>query len=618
MDHMATIDLKADGVRWDLSFMYSGVDDPQIDRDMADYVALAKKFNADYKGKLHEKLGSAITDCATLEMLSHKIGIYQFLRQSLDVAEAKGKAKIAELDRIFSHTDGGYMTFFGLEIKDLPDDVLAKLYATDPVVLRHKPWIEHIRVFKPFTLSEEVETALAKRASFGPGAWGEFFEECEADLRFLWKGEQKTLPEMLDILNNSLDRAERAETMKIINAGFGGFFAKYSAMHLYQVAGKSAVERKERGYTHPMEGRNKSNQIPDAVVDALHAAVMNVSGPLLRRYFKLKAEMLGVPVLAWSDRNAPLPFADKAQIPYDEAMTTVLAAYEGFSPTLAGIIRTMVADRRIDAPATPGKRGGAYNYSFSLPGEKPVSFTFLNYLGSSTDVMTVAHELGHGVHGILAGEAQGSLMSAAPTAYAETASTFGEAITFDFLKKRMKEKGDTSALIAFIAKRIDEQLCTCDRQIGFSNFERQVHGMSADYSSWGEVKKRSVEELDELWLRTLTELYGKENDVFSYKDTEHMWAYIHHFHTHDPFYVYGYAFGILLVQSLYAKRTELGDRFEPLYLDLLKSGSTKDVVELVKPFGLDPTHESFWADGIRGSLGAMIDELEALYRGMKK
>ncbi len=614
---MITTDLKADGVRWDLSFMYSGVDDPQIDRDMADYVALAKKFNADYKGKLNEKLGIAIADCATLEMLSHKIGIYMFLRQSLDVAEGKGKAKIAALDQIFSATDGQYMTFFGLEIKDIPDDVLTKLYTTDPVVLRHRPWLSHIRLFKPYTLSEEVEVALTKRASFGPGAWGEFFEECEADLRFPWKGEQKTLPEMLDILTNSPDRAERAEAVKAINGGFGGFFLKYSAMHLYQVAGKMAVERKERGYKHPMDVRNKSNQIPDAVVDALHAAVVNVSGPLLRRYFKLKAEMLGVPVLLWSDRNAPLPFSDTAQIPYDEALKTVLAAYESFSPTLAGIIRTMIAEKRIDAPATTGKRGGAFNYSFSLPGEKPVSFTFLNYLGSSTDVMTVAHELGHGVHGILAGEAQGTLMSGAPTAYAETASTFGEAITSDFLKKGMQERGETTALISFIAKRIDEQLGTCDRQIGFSNFERQIHGMSADYSSWGDVTKRSAHEVDELWLRTLTELYGKEGEVFSYKDAEHMWAYIHHFHTHDPFYVYGYAFGILLVQSLYAKRAELGERFEPLYLDLLRSGGTKDVILLTKPFGLDPTHESFWADGIRGSLGVMIDELETLYRGMK-
>ncbi len=615
---MATVDLKADGVRWDLSCMYSGVDDPQIDRDMADYVAFAKKFNADYKGKLHDRLGAAIADCAMLEMLSHKIGIHMFLRQSLNVAEARCKAKIAELDRIFSHTDGEYMTFFGLEIKDIPEDILAKLYASDPVVLRHKPWIEHIRLFKPFSLSEEVEVALAKRSSFGPGAWGEFFEECESDLRFLWNGAEKTLPEMLDILTNDPQSSERAMALKAINDGLGGYFAKYSAQHLYQVAGKCAVERKERGYKHPMEARNKSNQIPDAVVDALHAAVVNVSGPLLRRYFKLKAEMLGVPVLRWSDRNAPLPFSDTAQIPFDEAMTTVLSAYESFSPTLAGIIRTMAAQKRIDAPALTGKRGGAFNYSFSLPGEKPVSFTFLNYLGSSTDVMTLAHELGHGVHGILAGEAQGTLMAGAPTAYAETASTFGEAITSDFLKKNMQERGETAALISFIAKRIDEQLGTCDRQICFSNFERQVHGMSADYSSWGEVQKRSVEELDELWLRTTMELYGSEGEVFTYADMSHMWAYIHHFHTHDPFYVYGYAFGILLVQSLYAKRAELGARFEPLYLDLLRSGGTKDVIMLTKPFGLDPTHESFWADGIRGSLGAMIDELEALYRGTKK
>lgn len=611
---MNEIDLKADGVRWDLNFLYSGPTDRQIDTDVATHVAQMRDFNAKYKGHVAEKLVLAIADYIEMSQTGDKVNIYLFLRQSLDVADPVVKAKIADVDRQLSHASGEYMTFFELELVALEDATLEKLYVSEEIVRRHKPWIEHTRIFKPHVLSESVESALTKRSSFGPGAWAEFFDECEADLRFPWQGGEKTLAEMLDIYANSSDAPLRADALRTIDAGLHGSFAKYSAQTLYMIAGRSAVERKERGYAHPMAGRNKSNQVTDDVVDALHKAVIDIGGPLMRRYYKLKAEMLGMPTLAWSDRNAPLPFDDAARVPFDAAMETVLAAYESFSPTLAGLIRTMIAEKRIDAPATKGKRGGAYNYSFVLSDGKPATFTFLNYLGSNNDVRTLAHELGHGVHGMLAGEAQGTLMSDVPMAYAETASVFGEMITFNFLKAKVAASGDTKALISLITSKIEEILNTCVRQIGFSNFERQLHGMDESYSSWGEVTKRSVEELDALWLRTLQELYGADGEVFTYESVRHLWAYVGHFHS--PFYVYAYGFGELLTQSLYAKRDALGAEFEPLYLDLLRAGSTKDVMGLTEPFGLDPSHESFWADGIRGSLGVMIDEVERLYRSL--
>jgi oligoendopeptidase F len=455
-----------------------------------------------------------------------------------------------------------------------------------------------------------VEAALTKRSPFGPSSWHEFFDECEADLRFDHEGETKNLTEMLELLTTSKDAAERAEVQKSVNDGLGGYFAKYSAQTLYMVVGKGAVEDKERNYRHPMEARNKENRIPDAVVDALHGAVKNVAGPLARRYYRLKAELLGMKTLKWSDRNAPLPFADTTVVPFDQAMTTVLAAYESFSPTLTGIIRDFISAKRIDAPATKGKRGGAFNCSFVLPGNRPQSFTFLNYLGSNHNVMTLAHELGHGVHGILAGEAQGPLMFHPPTAYCETASVFGEMTTFNFLKKRLAKERDSTALLALITQKIEGMLNTVVRQIGFSNFERRVHGMDAAYAEWKEPKKLSVEELNGLWLATAKELYGEEREVFTYEDASRLWSYVSHFHR--PFYVYGYAFGELLTQSLYAQQARLGSRFEPLYLDLLRSGATKDVVELLQPFGLNPTEETFWAEGIRVSFEPMIAEAEKL------
>jgi oligoendopeptidase F len=597
-------------VRWDLSSIYSGIDDPRIDSDIAKFTKQAEAFNKSYRGKLADKLGWAISDYSELEMLGGKVMIYLSLQQSLDVTNEVVKAKVAEAQNTMSQIQGEYLTFFELELVALDDAVLEGLYASDAIVKRHRPWIEQQRVFKPHVLSEAVESALTKRSPFGPSSWDEFFDECEADLRFDHKGEKKSLTEMLDILTNSKDAVERAEVAKSINDGLGGYFAKYSAQTLYVIVGKQAVERRERNYRNPMEARNKESRIPDAVVDALHDAVKNVAGPLARRYYRLKAELLGMKTLKWSDRNAPLPFTDTTVVPFENAMATVLAAYESFSPTLTTIIREFISGKRIDVPASKGKRGGAFNCSFVLPGNHPQSYTFLNYLGSNHDVMTLAHELGHGVHGILAGEAQGPLMFHPPIAYCETASVFGEMTTFNFLKKRLAETGDSTALLALLTQKIEGMLNTVVRQIGFSNFERRLHGMDATYSEWKEPKKLSVEELDALWLTTAKELYGEDGDVFTYENSSHLWSYVSHFHR--PFYVYGYAFGELLTQSLYAQKLSLGSQFEPFYLELLRSGATKDVIELLQPFGLNPTEETFWAEGIRVSLEAMITEAEKL------
>ncbi len=607
---MENNNLGTEQVRWDLNAFYSGVDDPQINKDLAELVAREKQFCEDYKGKLAEKLGGAIAELAEISMRAEKIFVYLYLKQSLDVTESTVKAKMAEAERISSEAGGNYLTFFDIELVALDDPTLEKSYASDAVVARHRPWIEHARVFKPHLLSEPVEAALAKRSPFGPGSWSEFFDEVEADIRLSFRGTEKTLTELLDVLTNSKDAEERAEALKVINEGLGGYFAKYSAQSLYVVTGEMAVERRERGYKNPMDGRNKSNRIPDEVVDALHEAVTTTAGTLARRYYALKAKLLGVEKLKWSDRNAPMPFADTTIVPFDKAMETVLAAYASFSPTLAGLVKDFSITHRIDAPVTKGRRGGAYNYSIVLPGDHPTSYVFLNYLGSNNDVMTLAHELGHGVHGMLAGAAQGTLMAQAPIAYAETASVFGEMTTFNFLKKQLQEKNDDKALLALIADKIEGNLNTVVRQIGFSNFERQLHGMDAGYKTWAEPKKLSAEELDTIWLKTLKELYGNDGEIFTYENSEHLWTYVSHFHR--PFYVYGYAFGELLTQSLYAQQPSLGDRFEPLYLDLLRSGSTKNVVELLAPFGLDPTKKDFWENGINVSLAAMIQETEDL------
>jgi oligoendopeptidase F len=607
---MANTIESTDLTRWDLSILYSDINDPRLDSDLSALTDMSMEFSRKYKGKLAELLGGAIRDYAEIEMLSGKITSYLFLRESTDLTNAAIKAKHAGFQRELSAIRGEHLTFFELELVQLGDDTLKAFYESDPIVSKHRPWIGHIRTFKRHFLSEPVESALVKRSPFDSSSWGDFFDEVEADLNFEFRGGTKNLTEMMHVIAESKVAAERAEALHCVNGGLAGPFAKYAAQTLYMVAGLKAVEDKDRGYAHPMDFRNKANRIPDAVVNVLHNAVTTLGGSLSRRYYKLKARHLGLTVMRWSDRNAPMPFADATVIPFDEAAGIVTSSYESFSSTLTSIVKGFFADRRIDVPVMKEKRSGAFNSSHVLPGGKPVSYTLMNYLGSNRDVMTLAHELGHGVHGILAGEAQGPLMFHAPIAYCETASVFGEMTTFTFLKERLIRGGDRKSLLALIMAKIDSTINTVVRQIGFSNFERRIHGMDESYTTWTEPKKHSVEELDAIWLRTAQELYGQDGDIFTYENSEHLWAYIPHFHS--PFYVYGYAFGELLTQSLYAQRERLGVKFEPLYLDLLRSGSTKDVVELLAPFGLDARNEAFWRDGITVSLGALIEEAEQL------
>src|SRR6202051_3628911 len=457
---------RTDLIRWDLSILYADIPAPRLDSHLKERTAMAKHFSQTYKGKLAELLGGAIRDYSEIEMLGGKITSYLFLRESRDFLNAAIKAKHAGFQRELSAIRGEHLTFFELELVELSDDTLNTFYERDPIVSKHRPWIEHIRTFKRHFLTEPVESALVKRSPFDSSSWSDFFDEVEADLNFEFRGGTKNLTEMMHVIAESKDAVERAEALQTVNNGLAGPFAKYAAQTLYMVAGLKAVEDKERGYAHPMDLRNKANRIPDSVVNVLHNAVTTLGGSLSRRYYKLKARHLGLNVLRWSDRNAPMPFADTTMIPFDEAAGIVKSSYESFSPTLTALVKTFFDDRRIDVPVVKEKRSGAFNSSHVLPGGKAVSYTLLNYLGSNTDVMTLAHELGHGVHGILAGEAQGPLMFHAPIAYCETASVFGEMTTFTFLKDRLSRSGDKSSLLALSMAKSDKTINTGLRPIG--------------------------------------------------------------------------------------------------------------------------------------------------------
>lgn len=589
--------LGTENILWDLSVFYKRPDDPQIDTDLVAFQKDCKVFYEMYKGKLQTKLASALEDYITLIKLESKLIYYLHLLIAADVNNEVVKTKFAEVEKISATVGGEYLTFFELEVITLSEEDLDNQVNKSDTLSHHIPWLSDVRKDKPYVLPEDVEVVLTQMSPFGPSAWSQYYEEVEADLRFSFKGKEKTLTEMLSILSGSQDANERAQVQKIINDGLKENLLKYSTQTLNMVVSAKQVLDNKRGYTHPMESRNRYNKISDAVVEALHIAVKEKAAPLARDYYRLKSAHLNKRPLLWSDRNAPMPFAGNTIIPYEEGFDIVVKAYESFSSTLADIIRNAAAKKHIDAGVRGGKQGGAFNASTVLPDGTPISFTFLNYQGLPRDIMTLAHELGHGVHGILAGKAQGILMQSTPTAYAETASVFGEMTTFKSLKQVLAKKGDTEALLALVMNKLDDAMNTTVRQISFSEFEQNVHNAG---------RRFSPDEMNAAWMDVTKAFYGEDGDVFSYQDVDALWSYVSHFHR--PFYVYAYATGDLLTNALYAKQKKLGERFEPLYLDLLRDGGTKDAVELLKPFDLNPTDPQFWHDGIDISIKALLEE----------
>ncbi|MBF0271579.1 MAG: oligoendopeptidase F [Magnetococcales bacterium] len=593
--------------QWDLSPLYAGLDDPQFDADLAWLKDHYPAFSAAFQGRLQTRLGEALEAWERIQERLNRLFIYLHLRHAANLEDEAVKSRLYEANILTDGLGGEHATFFPIELAALSEEDCASQIAADPRCARLKPWIDKIRQQRPFMLSTEVEAALTKRATFGSDSWSAYYDEVESDLRFSLAEGPRTLEETLHRLAEEPDPDQRFAILTALNGGLGGSFARFSAQTLNMVIGGKGVEDRERGYAHAMDFRNRNNRLPDAMVTALHQAVEEEASPLGQRYYRLKARLMGLPQLRWSDRNALLPFADRTHIPFDEALEMVQGAFASFSPTLARLAEGVATGRAIDAHARPAKQSGAFNYSVVLPGGCSASYVLMNYQGSSRDVMTLAHELGHAVHGLLAGPAQGPLLASAPMAYAETASIFAEMTTFRFLRERLRQNGNPQALLALLMGRIEDFLNTVVRQIGFSCFEQQMHATNG---------RLSAPDLSRLWLENLIRFYGPEGEPFTYAETNHLWSYISHFH--NPFYVYAYACGELLTQSLYAVQGNLGERFESHYLDLLRAGGSRDVTALLSPFGLDPTRSDFWKQGIRVSLGAMLAEAEALAESLQR
>jgi len=592
---------KAKDVRWDLTDLYADIDDPKLEQDLTSLLTAMGEFQDSYQGKLEERLGDALTAQARLTTLGDQLMVYLFLRKSTDATNQHIQQRLGRVQEAYTKAAANHLNFFEHELVAISDAAYQALLTNDAQVRKHQPMLDHMRENRRYLLAQDVERALQLRSPFGASEWSDYIDEREAELRFTIDDKDLTLPEILHAANNDPDADKRHQALAVFSKGLSEQgFDKVMARTLNVVLGAKAVEDTERGYANPMSARNVGNQVDDDTVEALHSAVAEVGAIQSQRYYRLLRAHLGQDTLRWSDRNAPLPFANNESVPWGECVNTVLNAYQSFSPTLRDLVATMLERKWIDAPPYEGKGGGAFNYSVLLPNGEARAYNFLNYMGSPRDVMTMAHEVGHGVHGMLAAERQGALMFRAPMAYAETASIFGEMTTFQYVLEHTKNEEQKLALLM---EKSSDHVNTVVRQISFSNFERAVHEQRRS-------GKLMVEDFNTAWMSVTEAFYGKEGDLFTYDNVENLWAYVTHFLR--PFYVYAYAFGELFTQALYARKDQFGDDFESMYLDLLRAGGSKNAVELMSPFGLDPRDPDFWRHGIDASITGWLDEAEAI------
>jgi oligoendopeptidase F len=579
---------------WNLADLYVSPKDPRFAEDLKRSEELAKEFAAKYKGKLAklsgDKLAGALREYEGLSDLLGRVGSYAqlyYVGDTTDPVRAKFYGDVSDkLTQIST-----LLLFFELVLNRIEDAALEKAMKR-PALAHYRPWIENLRKERPYQLDDKLEELFLEKSQTGFGAFNRLFDETMADLRYIVDGKELTIEPTLNLLLHP-DEAKRKEGADALAATFKKNLRLFTLITNTLAKDKDISDR-WRGFKDIADARHLSNRVEPEVVAALVAAVRAAYPELSHRYYRMKARWLGKDKLMHWDRNAPLPHEDTREVPWTEAKSTVLDAYHGFAPEMADIARRFFDKNWIDAPVRPGKSPGAFAHP-TVPSAHP--YVLLNYMGKTRDVMTLAHELGHGVHQVLAAK-QGPLMSSTPLTLAETASVFGEMLTFQALLEKTTDPAKRQALLA---SKVEDMLNTVVRQIAFYTFEREVHTARKE----GEL---TPEQLNQIWLKVQGESLG---DGIEFKEGyETFWCYIPHF-IHSPFYVYAYAFGDCLVNSLYARYQESAKGFQEKYFEMLKAGGTKHHSELLKPFGLDATDPAFWQKGL-SVISGFIDDLERM------
>lgn len=579
--------------QWDLSDFYSSLDAPEVEKDFTKLEKICASFSKNYDGKVPklsgQLLAKAIVEYEVIQELFGKLGSYASLLFA-------GNMSLPQNSQFFQNVQekltvlSSQILFFTLSINTISDkEIVAKLKSKE--LVKYSSWLRDVRSFKPYQLADNLEKLLLEKNVAGRSAWTRLFDETLGDLRFTYDKEQLTEAQILDKLS-SKDGGERKKAALIIGEVFGKN-AKLFTLITNTLAKDKEIEDSWRGFKKPISSRNVSNYIEDEVVDALLTSVRKSYPQLSHRYYALKAGWFGKKQLDYWDRNAPLPSDTDRKYNWNEAKELVLTAYGNFSPELARIGKQFFDKPWIDAQVSEGKTSGAFAHP-TVPSVHP--YLLVNFQGKSRDVMTLAHELGHGVHQVLSAR-QGALMCDTPLTLAETASVFGEQLTFREMVRREKDKKRRKILIA---SKVEDMLNTVVRQIAFCEFERQVHD---------ERKKSELttEQICDIWMKIQAESLGPA--IKLHGNYKYFWTYIPHF-IHTPFYVYAYAFGDCLVNSLYGVY-EAGKvkNFDKKYLAMLEAGGTLRHKELLAPFGLDATKPAFWQQGLN-IISKMIDELE--------
>ena len=583
---------------WNLADLYAGIDAPEVAHDLARMDAECVAFETDFKGKLAEHtaredggkwLAEAVRRYEAIDDLAGRLGSYAGLvhaGDSVDAAISKFYGDVSErLTAASTH-----LLFFALELNRIDDAVIEHAMRA-PELGHYRPWIEDLRKDKPYQLEDRIEQLFHEKSVTAYSAWNRLFDETIASLRFKVGSKSLAIEPTLNLLQNPSGKTRRMAAQALAKT----FKANLRAFTLITnvLAKDKEISDRWRGFADVAGARHLSNRVEPEVVAALVTAVRAAYPRLSHRYYALKARWFGKKRLAYWDRNSPLPKVPSRTVGWEEAKATVLTAYGAFSPEMAAIAERFFKNNWIDAPVRPGKQPGAFSHP-TVPSAHP--YVLLNYQGKPRDVMTLAHELGHGVHQVLAAP-NGALMAPTPLTLAETASVFGEMLTF----RKLLANADKRQRKAMLAIKVEDMISTVVRQIAFYTFERNVHVERRK----GELR---TEQLNAFWLEVQHESLGPAIELNPGYET--FWSYIPHF-VHSPFYVYAYAFGDCLVNSLYAVYERANEGFAQRYLDMLAAGGTKHHSELLAPFGLDARDPAFWQEGL-GVIERMIGELESL------
>lgn len=585
---------------WDLSDLYKGIKDPEISKDMETYRKSALAFARKYKGKITSLDAKGFLTLLKAEekmsKLSARLGGFAYLNMSTQMKNPEAMAFYQNTsEKLTAYARP--LVFFSLELNRVPEAKI-KEWLKDKHVAFYKPFIERVRKYKKYELSEAVEEILLEKSVTSSEAWVRLYEETSSRLVYTVDGKNYNDAEISKLTldkDAKLRHKAGAEINRVAKENAPLFTLVYN-----MVMKDKAIEDEKRGFKAPISARNLAEDVPDTSVEALAETVRANYKNIAHRFYKLKAKWLGVKKISYWDRNAPLPFSSDRDYTWDDAVKTVLKGYNEFSPKLGKIAEDFFTHNWIDVPPRDGKRSGAY-CSGPLASEHP--YLFLNFTGKQNDVLTLAHELGHGCHHQLRLK-NGELNEHSRMTTEELASVFAEMLVFQDM---LNSLNDDKAKLCLLASKVNDMINTAIRQIAFHFFETRAH----DERKNGEV---SEERLSEIWLEEMKESLGDYVEVG--EDCRYIWSQVGHFFF-LPFYVYAYSYADCLVNSLYQVKLEGKVKdFADKYLELLSQTALGDYEKIFKPFGLNPNEASFWQKGLN-LISSYIDELERLDKKLK-